>query len=276
MSNARVKIPNILSIAGSDPSGGAGIQADLKTFAAHDTYGMAVIAALTAQNTQGVRGFIAVPHEFVTDQIAAIFDDVSVDAVKIGMLANAEIIEAVARALRKHKAKNIVLDPVMVATSGDSLIDGDAVAAMRDTLIPLCDVLTPNIPEAEKLMRKAVLDMEAAAQSALELRAKAVYLKGGHLKRQDAIDVLADGMRTHEFSAPRVDTHNTHGTGCTLSSAIAANLGLGYALPEACERAKLYLTDALKTAQFLDVGHGHGPVYHGHTHIQMGAGNAHH
>ena len=255
-------IPNVLSIAGSDPSGGAGIQADLKTFSALNCYGMAAITALTAQNTSGVSGFVAVPPQFITDQINMVFEDIEVDAVKIGMLANADIIEAVAQALHKNEAKNIVLDPVMVATSGDSLIDADAVDAMKKHLIPICDVLTPNIPEAEKLSRKAVLDMENAAQGLLSLGAKAVYLKGGHLKGDVARDVLADAAGVSVLEAPRIDTEDTHGTGCTLSSAIAAGLAQGKNLTEACDQAKAYLTRAIKYAHELNVGRGHGPVNH--------------
>lgn len=258
-----MSIPNILSIAGSDPSGGAGIQADLKTFAALDCYGMAAITALTAQNTLGVTGFVAVPPAFMRDQLQAIFDDVEVSAVKIGMLANADIIEAVADVLEQSCSAPIVLDPVMVATSGDALIDKDAVAALKSKLIPMADVITPNIPEAEKLSRKAVLDMEAAAEGLLNLGARAVYLKGGHLKGDVMRDVLATPNLTHLFEDKRIDTENTHGTGCTLSSAIAAYLGRGEDLATACQSAKTYLTSALKHADDLNVGLGHGPVHHG-------------
>ncbi len=257
-----MSIKNVLSIAGSDPSGGAGIQADLKTFCANDVYGMAAITALTAQNTQGVSAFVAVPPEFVKDQLKAIFEDIEVSAVKIGMLANADIIEALADSLEQYKPKNIVFDPVMVATSGDSLISGDAIKLMKERLIPLCNVLTPNIPEAEKLSRKAVLDMEVAAQGLLALGAKAVFLKGGHLKGDMARDVLAYQQVVREYKTPRIDTQNTHGTGCTLSSAIAANLAKGDELEDACFNAKEYLTNALKHADDLAVGNGHGSVHH--------------
>ena len=255
-------MPNVLSIAGSDPSGGAGIQADLKTFSALGCYGMAAITAFTAQNTNGVHAVYDIPALFVEDQIRAIFDDIEVDAVKIGMLARADIIETVARVLKLYGAENIVLDPVMVATSGDPLIASDAIEAMKEELIPVADVITPNIPEAEKLSRKAVLDMDKAAQDLLELGAKAVFLKGGHLKGDVAQDVLAykDGVKT--FEELRVDTQNTHGTGCTLSSAIAAYLAKGESLEDACAKAKAYLTQALKHADELNVGHGHGPVHH--------------
>jgi len=262
--DSSVMIPNILSIAGSDPSGGAGIQADLKTFAACGTYGMAVITALTAQNTQGVSGVVDVDEAFVRQQLDAVFQDIKVDAVKIGMLSNAAIIKIVADVLDKYQPPNIVLDPVMVATSGDSLISADAVEAMKNHLIPLADVLTPNIPEAEKLSRKAVLDMEEAAKGSLSLGCKAVYLKGGHLKCAQALDVLAKaGGVTKIYKTERIDTQNTHGTGCTLSSAIAAYLGHGLELEDACGKAKDYLTKAIARADDLDVGCGHGPVHHG-------------
>lgn len=257
-----MSMPNVLSIAGSDPSGGAGIQADLKTFCAHNVYGMAAITALTAQNTNGVHAVYDIPALFVEDQIRAILDDISVDAVKLGMLARADIIESVARVLKLYNVKNIILDPVMVATSGDPLIAPDAVDAMKEHLIPFVDVITPNIPEAEKLSRKAVLDMEVAASGLLELGAKAVFLKGGHLKSEIAQDVLATAKGVTTFEAMRVDTENTHGTGCTLSSAIAANLAKGQVLEEACSNAKAYVTKALKHADELNVGNGHGPVYH--------------
>jgi len=255
-------IKNVLSIAGSDPSGGAGIQADLKTFCANGVYGMAAITSLTAQNTQGVSAFVAVPPEFVKDQISAIFEDIEVSAVKIGMLANADIIEVLADSLEQYTPPNIVFDPVMVATSGDSLISGDAIKVMKERLIPLCDVLTPNIPETEKLSRKAVLDMEVAAQGLLGLGAKAVFLKGGHLKGDIVLDVLAYDKGVKAYELPRVNTQNTHGTGCTLSSSIAANLAKGDGLEDACFKAKEYLTNALKHADDLAVGNGHGSVYH--------------
>lgn len=256
-------IPNVLSIAGSDPSGGAGIQADLKTFAALDVYGMAAITAMTAQNTQGVRGVVAVPPAFIRDQLDAVFDDIDVAAVKIGMLSNVEIIEEVANALEAYKPEHIVLDPVMVATSGDSLISAEAVEAMKARLIPLASVLTPNIPEAEKLMRKAVIDMERAAEDLLDLGARAVLLKGGHLKGA-ATDVLAYGDYVRVFEGSRVETKNTHGTGCTLSSAVSAYLARGLSLEDAVESAKIYITAAITHADELSVGQGAGPVHHGY------------
>ena len=257
-------IPNVLSIAGSDPSGGAGIQADLKTFAALDVYGMAVITALTAQNTQGVSGAVDLPAAFVTDQLDAVFEDIRVDALKIGMLGNEDIVHAVADAIEKYQPSNIVLDPVMVSTSGDALISSDAIEAMKTRLFPLANVVTPNIPEAEKLARKVVIDMERAAQDLLNLNVEAVFLKGGHLKGSVSQDVLAYEGGTKIYEAPRVDTKNTHGTGCTLSSAIAAYLARGFALEASVEAAKIYITTALNHADELDVGRGHGPVHHGY------------
>lgn len=257
-------IPNVLSIAGSDPSGGAGIQADLKTMSALGCYGMAAITALTVQNTQGVSGVFDIPADFVKAQIDVIFEDVEVAAVKIGMLAQPDIINVIADALEKYKSPHIVLDPVMVATSGDPLISSEAIGVLKERLIPMATIITPNISEAQKLSRKAVLDLEVAAMELLGLGSGAVFLKGGHLKEEQARDVLAmSGGDIHEFSAPRIDTLNTHGTGCTLSSAIAAYLALGEEMAGACEKAKVYLSGALGAADDLQVGCGHGPVHHG-------------
>ncbi len=240
-------IPNVLSIAGSDPSGGAGIQADLKTFAALGCYGMAAITALTAQNTKGVSGFEAVSADFVRKQIEMVFEDISVDAVKIGMTANAEIILAIAECLRRYKPAHIVLDPVMVATSGDTLISDDAIAVLKSELVPLASLVTPNKAEA-----KILGDVDVP-----------VLLKGGHDDGDQAVDILVVGGQRYEFSAPRVDTKNTHGTGCTLSSATAAYLAMGEDLQSAIQSAKTYLTGALQHADELGVGLGHGPVHHG-------------
>jgi hydroxymethylpyrimidine/phosphomethylpyrimidine kinase len=251
-------IPNVLSIAGSDPSGGAGIQADLKTFSALGCYGMAAITALTAQNTRGVRGVHVPDAEFVALELQAIFEDVRVDAVKIGMLANPSIVEAVAGVLSQHHAQNIVLDPVLVATSGDSLGSDDVVQAMVEHLFPLAAVITPNIPEAPE-------DMLPLAVRLRELGAAAVLVKGGHLDGEDAVDLLLDSSATHWLTARRVDTPNTHGTGCTLSSAIAAGLARGHRLEDAVDEAKRYLTGALVAGTALTVGTGHGPVHHFHN-----------
>ena len=260
------QIPNVLSIAGSDPSGGAGVQADLKTFAALGCYGMAVVTALTAQNTRGVTGVHLPEADFVARQIDAIFDDIRVDAVKIGMLGTGAIVEAVADRLHRHGARNIVLDPVLVATSGDSLGAPDVVEAMRRRLVPLASVVTPNIPAAMRFTGAAeprgLSDLAAMAQEMMGQGARAVLVKGGHMEGDEASDLLFTGQGRHTFIQPRIATTNTHGTGCTLSSAIAAELARGADLPEAVERAKAYLTQALRSAAHLDVGHGHGPVNH--------------
>ena len=263
-------IANVLSIAGSDPSGGAGVQADLKTFSALHCYGMAAITALTAQNTHGVYGVHVPPAEFTAAQIDAVFADIRVDAVKIGMLATGEIVKAVADRLRVHKARNIVLDPVLVATSGDSLGAPDVVEAMIAHLFPLASVITPNLPEAARLAGVDVPQerpaMERAGRLLLGAGCRAVLIKGGHLGGDHAEDMLFDGATMSVLSAPRVATRNTHGTGCTLSSAIAANLANGSSLADAAANAKIYLTGALRAADRLEVGEGtgHGPVHHFH------------
>ena len=269
-------LPNVLSIAGSDPSGGAGIQADLKTFAALGCYGMAAITALTAQNTQGVSGVHIPPADFVAQQIDAIFADIRVDAVKIGMLGSPDVVEAVAHALKRNGAKNIVLDPVLVATSGDSLGAPGVVEAMRAHLLPLARVVTPNIPEAMRFTGLSepqnVQDLAVLAGHFLELGAQAVLVKGGHMQGDKASDVLFEADQAEVFSQPRVETKNTHGTGCTLSSAIAAQFAKGLDLPRAVESAKAYLTQALRDSVRLDVGHGHGPVHHLWTLTEMKSG----
>ncbi|TDK31383.1 bifunctional hydroxymethylpyrimidine kinase/phosphomethylpyrimidine kinase [Rhizobium deserti] len=262
-------IRNVLSIAGSDPSGGAGIQADLKTFAACGTYGMAVVTALTAQNTRGVTGIHAVPPAFVAAQIQAIFDDIRVDAVKIGMVATAEIAEVIADMLEeKKKSLPILLDPVMVAKGGSPLLSDEAVAVVRDRLVPLATIVTPNLPEAAVLLGEAVAttreEMEAQGERLRQLGPRAVLVKGGHLEANDSPDLLAaaDGLRW--FEGERRPTRNTHGTGCTLSSAIAASLARGASAAEAVEAAKTYLGGAIAAADSLSVGLGHGPVHHFH------------
>ncbi len=261
-----VMIPNVLSIAGSDPSGGAGIQADLKTFGALGCYGMAAITALTAQNTRGVSGVHIPPPAFVGQQIDAIFADVTVHAVKIGMLASPEIIAVVAERLAHHGAQNIVLDPVLVATSGDSLGGPGVVEAMVRHLFPLALIVTPNGPEAAAFLQRpeprSVGDLEMAARDLQALGAPHVLVKGGHVAGADAVDALYDGNVVRLFSAPRVETRNTHGTGCTLSSAIAAYLARGFGVGDAVAAAKEYLTQALRHSDQLQVGSGHGPVQH--------------
>lgn len=266
---AETTIANILSIAGSDPSGGAGIQADLKTFAARGTYGMAVLTALTAQNTQGVSGVHLVPADFVAAQIRDVFADVRVHAVKIGMIASADIVEAVAHALASHRSTPLVLDPVMVAKGGASLLAREAVDALTRRLLPLATVLTPNLPEAAALLGEAEApDRETMADQAnrlLALGPKAVLLKGGHLPGNQSPDVLATRDRLRWFEGVRVLTRNTHGTGCSLSSAIAAELGKGKTLPDAVAAAKSYIAGAVRGSDALAVGSGHGPLHHFHT-----------
>jgi hydroxymethylpyrimidine/phosphomethylpyrimidine kinase len=261
-------IANVLTIAGSDPSGGAGIQADLKTFSALGAYGMSVITALTAQNTHGVRSFQVVDAAFVGDQIDAIFDDVRVDAVKIGMVATAAVAAVIADRLRKHAARNVVLDPVMVAKSGDRLLQDDAVAAIRDQLVPLAQVITPNLPEAAVLIGDtAPATLAAMRQTVRDLHrlgSRWVLMKGGHLTGADSTDLLFDGTTITALPARRIETRNTHGTGCTLSAAIAALLPRLDML-EAARRAKTYLTDALAASDRLSVGSGRGPVHHFHA-----------
>ena len=264
----REMIRNVLSIAGSDPSGGAGIQGDLKSFSANGVYGMAVITALTAQNTCGVLGVEAVSPAFVTAQIDAIFADIRVDAVKIGMVADAGIAEAVANALIRHKARNIVLDPVMVAKSGDRLLAEAAVETIRTDLVPLAEMITPNLPEAAVLLGEREADdparMERVATRLLALGCRSALLKGGHLASGDSPDMLARPSGVIHFAGGRIDTKNTHGTGCTLSSAIAAHLARTGDPVEAVRRAKVYVAAAIAAADRLDVGSGHGPTHHFH------------
>jgi hydroxymethylpyrimidine kinase/phosphomethylpyrimidine kinase len=259
-------IPNVLSIAGSDPSGGAGIQADLKTFSALGCYGMAVVTALTAQNTRHVIAVHTLPAEFVVQEIDAIFADVKVAAVKIGMLGTAAIAAAVAARLAVHKPPFVVLDPVLAATSGENLGTPDLVAAIRDCLLAHVTLITPNLPEAA-LLTEMPMARDSAGMAHLAVRlhacgASAVLVKGGHLTGAEAQDVLFDGFAEHVFTAERIATDNTHGTGCTLSAAIAAYLAKGMALSEAIAAAKEYLSGALRESAALDVGHGHGPVHH--------------
>ena len=262
-------IPNVLTIAGSDPSGGAGIQADLKTFSALEAYGMAVLTALTAQNTCGVTGIHRVPADFVEAQIDALFADVRVDALKIGMAATAEIAAAIADRLAAHGAANVVLDPVMVAKSGDPLLDDDAVDTVRRRLVPLARIITPNLPEAGVLLEDdpptSEADMREAARALHALGPAYVLLKGGHLAGTASPDLLFDGEEFTSLPAARFATANTHGTGCTLSAALAALLPQSATVAEAARRAKTFITEAIGAADALDVGHGHGPVHHFHA-----------
>ena len=259
----------VLTIAGSDSGGGAGIQADLKTFAANGCYGMSVITALTAQNTQGVAAIHAVPVEFVARQLDAVLADIGVDAVKIGMLFSPELIETVARKLEEYRVARIVLDPVMVAQSGDKLLRDDAVAALQTRLIPLAELITPNIPEASVLLGRKIARRDQLAGAAAELMrfgCRNVLVKGGHLDGADSDDCLYLGAdkRLVRLPGARIETRNNHGTGCTLSSAIAANLAGGADMETAVRRAKEYITEAIRAGAAYRIGHGHGPVHHFH------------
>jgi hydroxymethylpyrimidine/phosphomethylpyrimidine kinase len=263
-----VTTPIALTIAGSDSSGGAGIQADLKTFAALGVYGASVITALTAQNTQGVSGIHQVPAEFVTAQIDAVFSDLVVGAVKIGMVAHPPVIDAIVAGLARWSPKHVVLDPVMVATSGDRLLAAEAVEALRTKLIPLASVITPNLPEAAALLDEAVAADEATVEQQgkrlLGLGCKAVLIKGGHGEGAESIDYLIGANGAIALAAPRIATKNTHGTGCSLSSAIAAGLARGEGTETAVRNAKAWVTAAIAAADRFSVGHGHGPVHHFH------------
>jgi hydroxymethylpyrimidine/phosphomethylpyrimidine kinase len=253
-----------LTIAGSDSGGGAGIQADLKTFSSLGVYGASAITAVTAQDTQRVYDFVALEPAFVGAQIDAVLGDFAADAVKTGMLASASIVEVVADRLQRWEARNLVVDPVMVAKGGDKLLADDAVTALREKLLPLALVVTPNLPEAEVLVGRRLSsweDIREAAQELHALGAKNVVMKGGH--RDDGLtvtDLLYDGTDFREYTAGRVDTTSTHGTGCTFASAIAATLAKGETVPLAVAAAKAYVTKALQSA--FPLGHGHGPVHH--------------
>jgi len=259
----RPRAPTALTIAGSDSGGGAGIQADLKTFAALGVYGTSAITAITAQNTQTVSEVFELPPGIVAAQIDAVVSDIGADAVKTGMLSSAPIIEAVAAKIREHDLRPLVVDPVMVAKSGDRLLRGDAVNALRDLLLPLATVVTPNLPEAEVLLGRSISTWEEIREAAKDILAMgplAVVMKGGHAEGKMVIDLLYDGHEYRDFTATRVDTMNTHGTGCTFASAIAAALAKGENLRVATAMAKAYVTKALQMSY--PVGQGHGPVHH--------------
>lgn len=260
--------PVALTIAGSDSSGGAGIQADLKTFAAFGVYGASVITALTAQNTQGVSGIHQVPAAFVSAQIDAVFADLAVGAVKIGMVAQLEVIDAIVAGLDRWKPGHIVLDPVMIATSGDHLLATDAVEALRTRLIPRASLITPNLPEAAALLDEPVAANEAAVENQgkrlLSMGCGAVLIKGGHGQGEQSIDYFIDANGAIALAAPRIVTKNTHGTGCSLSSAIAAGLANGEAMEAAVRNAKAWVSAAIASADRFSVGHGHGPIHHFH------------
>jgi len=257
----------VLTIAGSDSGGGAGIQADLKTISAIGCYGMSVITALTAQNTRGVTGIHPVPASFAADQIDAVFSDIGADAVKIGMLYSAQLIEVIAERLKEHSAEKIILDPVMVAQSGDKLLQDDAIQAIRECLMPLADVVTPNIPEAEVLIDcsiQGIDDMQTAANTLAEYGSRSILIKGGHLADDDSTDLLylRQDARFVRLDARRISSRNNHGTGCTLSSAIAAHRAKGSGIEEAVRKAKAYIQNAIRAGAEYTIGQGHGPVHH--------------
>ena len=266
MTTAPARTVIALTIAGSDSSGGAGIQADLKTFSAFGVYGASVITALTAQNTLGVAAVEPVAPSFVAAQMEAVLSDLDVGAIKTGMLANKAVVETVAHRLRQGPRHQLVVDPVMVATSGDVLLEPEAIEAIKLRLAPLAALITPNLAEAARLLdaKEAASEAEAVdqAKALLALGCGAVLLKGGHGKSEDAVDILCDARGIERFVRPRVDTPHTHGTGCTLSAAIVALLARGTALREAVGRAKAFVWLALQEGRALGVGHGHGPVDH--------------
>jgi hydroxymethylpyrimidine/phosphomethylpyrimidine kinase len=264
-----LRYTRVLSIAGSDSGGGAGIQADLKTFAALGCYGMTAITALTAQNTLGVSGIHGVPPEMLKAQLSAVLDDIGVDAVKIGMLHAPEIVRTVAWALKHYQVQRVVLDPVMVATSGDRLIAPETVQVLVDELFPLATVITPNLDEAALLRGRPIAtahELESAARDLLALGAPAVLLKGGHLPGDEVTDLLVTGAgAAQRLTSPRIASRNTHGTGCTLSSAIAAHLALGEPLERAVSLARAYILQAIAQGADVYTGAGHGPLNHGHA-----------
>jgi len=269
MSEAAVQSAIAVTIAGSDSGGGAGIQADLKTFSALGVYGASVITALTAQNTLGVSGIHDVPPDFIAQQIDAVYSDLAVCATKIGMLSRSEAILAVSAGLDRHGASTVVLDPVMIAASGDRLLAPEAIATLRAELLPRARIVTPNLPEAGALLgeepARNLDEVRAQAERLLALGPRAVLIKGGHGEGPESVDVLLDEEGFAEFRAPRLVTRNTHGTGCTLSSAIAAELAKGESLRKAVQAAKQYLSRALARSDELVIGHGHGPVHHFHA-----------
>ena len=257
----------VLTIAGSDSGGGAGIQADLKTFSAIGCYGMSVITALTAQNTQGVKAIHAVPPAFAVEQIEAVLSDIGADAIKIGMLYSAELIEAVAHELKKHGARKIVLDPVMVAQSGDKLLQDDAIEAIKTHLMPLADVVTPNIPEAAVLCGMQLTqwsDIESAAETLAKYGSRSILIKGGHGDERKSTDLLflAGEGRFVSLETDRIETRNNHGTGCTLSSAIASYMAKGNDIEQSVQMAKEFINHAIAAGAHYKTGHGHGPVHH--------------
>lgn len=267
MSNSSLVTPIVLTIAGSDSGGGAGIQADIKAISATGSFACSAITAITAQNTLGVSAIFPIPLEHVASQLDAVFSDINIVAVKIGMLADADIIDVVADKIRQYQPKFLVLDPVMIASSGDLLLQESAISTLKSELLPLADVITPNLPEAAKLTGCDVPQTEAQMQNMVEdlmaLGTAAVLLKGGHLTdSSESNDLLITAGQVQKFTAKRINTRNVHGTGCTLSSAIASYLAQGSPLTEAVSRAKTYLTGAISHADLLTIGQGHGPVNH--------------
>lgn len=263
----------VMTIAGSDPSGGAGVQADIKAISACGCFATSAIVAVVDENTVGVTGVHPIPADFVVGQIYSILDDIGTDAVKIGMLHSSELVKAVRGVLDKYPSvTDIVLDPVMVATSGDALLHADAVATIRDVLIPRSRVITPNIPEAEMLLGARIESGDQLADAARELSrfGASVYLKAGHLENDELVDVFynAEAGAIHRMSSPRIRTVNTHGTGCTLSSALASFLALGHSLDESARLAKQYIASAIAAGARYKIGHGHGPVHHFHAYWQ--------
>lgn len=260
----------VMTIAGSDPSGGAGVQADIKTISACGCFATSAIVAVVDENTVGVSGVHPIPVDFVVGQIHSILDDIGTDAVKIGMLHSSPLISAVHDVLAEYpEIKNIVLDPVMVATSGDPLLQSDAVSTLRDELIPACRVITPNIPEAEILLGHKIQHQDQLPDAAIELAkfGTSVFLKAGHLTDNELVDIFynADTREIIRLSSERIATINTHGTGCTLSSAIASYLALGNSLNDSARLAKKYINDAIISGAKYQIGHGHGPVHHFHS-----------
>lgn len=268
--------PIVLTIAGSDSGGGAGIQADIKAISATGSYACSVITAITAQNTQGVNGILPIPLEMVEQQLDAVFSDLNIQAVKIGMLADSDIIRLVAAKIRHYQPRFLVIDPVMVATSGDVLLQQQAITTLKTALLPLADIITPNLPEAAALtgldIPQSMADMQAMISALRNINPHAVLLKGGHLEQsRDSTDLLILATDVIELTTPRINTHNTHGTGCTLSAAIASYLAQGNNLTTATSLAKRYITAAITAADELNIGHGHGPVNHffaGHHHVR--------
>lgn len=265
----QLSIVNILTIAGSDSGGGAGIQADIKAISATGSFACSVITALTAQNTQGVSGILPIDAEFVGQQLDAVFSDIDIAAVKIGMLNDASVIAVIAQKLKQYQPKYVVLDPVMVATSGDALIENSAIQTLVNTLFPLVTIITPNLPEAALLIGTQMPTHESEIESFIQqlqahsnLKSMKILLKGGHFDGEESCDWLIDGEQITVFSQPRIKTSNTHGTGCTLSSALASYLGQGFELEASISKAKVYISHAIMAADELNVGRGSGPVHH--------------